>query len=331
MSATSLAFVVTDASTGATIDLSSINILMVTTPVNGISGANSQILYDAKGEVPVTYDVTESPATIAAASNYLIALTFTSTGVGFYLNPDHIISFVENGTGSTVLVNLLWAENQEYVVNEDPSAIEVLIDAVVTTGIFSSTSVHIGTNVSPISLTSATSRTFSTYTTTSVATATNLSSITVHQAMTGASAVNTVEVAQFIATTAVQTGNWINAVLAKIDFTTTGYITGLAGVVCGELDMPSTAPAGGAGTYTVFEAELNMASVTTVPVSAMCVNVWGSHAASFDTSGYLFDITGLTKASGKVFQDNTATAATQALRIRVNGTAYYMMLTSVGA
>jgi hypothetical protein len=39
----------------------------------------------------------------------------------------------------------------------------------------------------------------------------------------------------------------------------------------------------------------------------------------------------VTKSSGKFFQDNTAGAASQALRCRINGTYYYVMLTSTGA
>lgn len=185
-------------------------------------------------------------------------------------------------------------------------------------------------SASPVSITAGSTPIVSTYSK-SASTTGNIVSSEVTQLMTGASASNTVEMSRFVLTSAVEMGTWANAVLAKVDLTTTGYVSGLVGVVCAELDMPSTAPAGGAGTYTCYEAEINMAGATTVPVSAFVVNAWGAQVASFDTNGYLFDISGVTKASGKIFQDNTAAAASQALRIRINGTKYYIMLTSTGA
>lgn len=167
--------------------------------------------------------------------------------------------------------------------------------------------------------------------TTSALTTGNVVSTTVSQTLTAASSTNTTEVSQFILTSNVQIGNWANAVLAKVDLSATGFVTGLVGVVCAELDMPTTAPAGGAGTYTCFEAEINMAGTSSVPISVINANIWGAQAATFDSNGYLLDITGVTKGSGNVFQDNTATAASQALRVRVNGTPYFIMLTATGA
>lgn len=148
-----------------------------------------------------------------------------------------------------------------------------------------------------------------------------------------ASAVNMLETARFTLTSAVKLGVWANALVGKIDLSTAGHVTGLASAVCGELDLPTTNPAGGAGTYTVFEGELNVPTGFTsdVPVSFINLNLWGAGKANFDTYGYIMDITGVTVASGKVFQANTATAATHALRIRVAGTEYFMMLTDTGA
>lgn len=164
-------------------------------------------------------------------------------------------------------------------------------------------------------------------------TAGNMSAMTIKMIQTGASATITHEVGQFILESNVKLGNWANAIIGKIDLKTAGHVTGLAGAVCAELDMPGGAVSGGAGTYACFEAELNMPASYGggVPVSIMVMNVWGDEKAKFDTDGYIFDITGLTGASGKVFQPNTAGAATHALRIRINGTPYYLMLTDTGA
>jgi len=170
-------------------------------------------------------------------------------------------------------------------------------------------------------------------TATAVTTASSLRAMNVAMTSSGVSTTNMIEVAKFSLTSAVKNGNWINAVVGQIDLSTAGYATGLAGVICGELDLPSTNPAGGAGTYTVFEGELSVPATFTsdVPVSFINLNVWGDGAATFDTNGYIMDITGVTVASGKVFQANTAAAATHALRIRVAGTPYYIMLTDSGA
>jgi len=169
--------------------------------------------------------------------------------------------------------------------------------------------------------------------TTAITAASLIKALDVKLTTTGVSAVNMMETARFTLTTAVKNGVWVNAVVGKVDFTTTGYVTGLAGAICGELDLPTTNPAGGSGTYTVFEGELNMPTgfTSTVPVSFINLNAWGAGIANFDTNGYIMDIQGLSVASGKVFQANTATAATHALRIRIGTTKYYMMLTTTGA
>jgi hypothetical protein len=157
---------------------------------------------------------------------------------------------------------------------------------------------------------------------------------TVALTLTGASTDNQVENFRAMVTANVKTGQWVNAGMFKIDFSTAGYVVGLAGVVCAELDMPGGAIPGGHGTYTCYEAEINLPTSYSgggVPVSFFCLNVWGAQVAQFDTSGLLFDISGVTIGSGKFCQANTAGAATHALKCRINGTLYYVMLTTTGA
>lgn len=152
--------------------------------------------------------------------------------------------------------------------------------------------------------------------------------------LTGASATNMAETARFTLTSNVETGVYVNAICGVINYSTAGYAIGSAAPVCSELDMPGGAIPGGHGTYWVYEAELNLPTGFVgggVPIAIFGINVWGAEADQFDDSGFIFDISGVTKASGKVFQDNTAAAASQALRCRINGTAYYIMLTSTGA
>lgn len=173
---------------------------------------------------------------------------------------------------------------------------------------------------------------FAITTSTAVASAALMKAVNVEMTTTAASASNMIEVSRFTLTSAVELGQWANAIVGKVDLSTTGYVAGLVGVICGELDMPTTVPPGGIGTYSIFEAEVNMAGTGGgVPIDIMNINIWGTQATSFDTYGNILDISGVSVGSGKVFQQNTAADATHALRIKVNGTPYYMLLTSAGA
>jgi len=145
------------------------------------------------------------------------------------------------------------------------------------------------------------------------------------QTMSGASGVNMAEVAQFVFESNVQVGNWANAVAAKMDFKTGGYMTGMAGVVCAELDLPVTATA--SGTYTCFEAEINYPAAQGVPVSAMAINVWGANATSFDANGLLFDINGVTEGAGNFLDAIADHAATHTIKLRIGGVNYYLLAT----
>jgi hypothetical protein len=150
----------------------------------------------------------------------------------------------------------------------------------ITTGISLSgnytTGIELGVTGTRLTLTDNTSRIFSSFATCSDTAAHDIVSMSVNQYMTGASSTNMAEVGQFFLTSNVQTGNWVNALSAKIDFSTAGYVTGLAGVICAELDMPGGAVPGGNGTYTCFEAELNLPTSFSgggVPVSFFALNV----------------------------------------------------------
>jgi len=166
--------------------------------------------------------------------------------------------------------------------------------------------------------------------TSAIATATNLYSVNIGQTLTGASAVNTAEVLRSVLTSNVQVGNWANAILGKIDFSTAGFVTGLAGAVCAELDMPAATI--GNGSYCCFEAELGVPTGalgfgTTVPVAFLTGNAWGDGVAEFRDDGYIFNFTGLGAATAaKVFDECTAAAASHALRILIDGVPYYIML-----
>jgi len=192
------------------------------------------------------------------------------------------------------------------------------------------TAISVGADgASAITLAAAASRLVSAHSTCALTTG-HIATVTVNQTMTGAGT-TTAEVAQFTLTSNVQMGGFANAIFGKIDLSTAGKVTGLAGVICAELTMPAGACSG--GTYSVFEAEINCPTSYTggVPINVFEINSWGDQKARFDTYGNLFELTGVTVASGKVFQVNTAAAATHALRCKIAGTQYYIMLTTVGA
>lgn len=129
MSATSRTFNVTDSSTGATQDISSINIVLVTT-----DGSGAKILYaDTDSPTPIQLKVTETPAAINTASQYLIALTDTATSGVFYVNVDRINpDIITNGSGSNVYYNMGFAEAHMFTVNESRTAIRTAIASVVS-------------------------------------------------------------------------------------------------------------------------------------------------------------------------------------------------------
>ena len=173
-----------------------------------------------------------------------------------------------------------------------------------------------------------TSRIIDVDTTSDFATAGTVTSLEVSQEMTGASTVNSVEAAKFGLTSEVQMGDWANAVMGKIDLGTDGFVSGLAGVICAELDLPGSEPS--SGHYSCFEAELN------VPASAglgngtsfMIMNAWGTDVATFQASGYIFELTGLgTPASSSIIQANTD-QPTHGLRVLIDGTPYFLLMTT---
>ncbi len=146
---------------------------------------------------------------------------------------------------------------------------------------------------------------------TSALAAGNVISGRIAQTMTGASAVNTVEVLQVVMTSEVQVGNWANAIAAKLDFGTAGRVSGTAGVVCAELDMPNTA-AVATGSYFCFEGEMNFPTSTTIGggthAGFFILNAWGAGVADFDTNGVLFEVTGVSSGSANFWYDHNGTA-----------------------
>jgi hypothetical protein len=126
-------------------------------------------------------------------------------------------------------------------------------------------------------------------------------------------------------------GAWSNAAKTSVTYGTAGATTGLGSSHCFEMTMGAGTT--GYGTYAPNEMEIIVPSGAGLGARTafMYMAVSGTDKATFDTSGYLFKLDGVSVASGKIFQANTATVATHALRCDIAGTAYYIMLTTVGA
>ena len=129
----------------------------------------------------------------------------------------------------------------------------------------------------------------------------------------------------------VNSGGWVNALKGYMEFGASGSASGLASAIVGETVLSAGTSS---GTYCALEAELVLGSSasTGTATSFLYCNIAGADVATFDTNGFLFEIgAGITMASGKFFQANTAAAATHALKCKVDGTTYYVMLTDTGA
>lgn len=125
-------------------------------------------------------------------------------------------------------------------------------------------------------------------------------------------------------------GGWTNAGKTMVTYGAAGSTSGLGSAHCFEMVLSAGTTT---GNYAPVEIELVLPSgaKTGTRTAFMHMQVSGADLATLDTYGNLFDLDGLTVASGKMFQANTAAASTHCLRCNIGGTAYYVMLTSAGA
>ena len=197
-----------------------------------------------------------------------------------------------------------------------------------TSGIDFTQPITFGTTGTPLSFTAGTPL-FEMFTTSSSTSgSTSAQPFYVKNVMTGAAGVG--GRSTFHMTTNVALGGWSNALKGLVEYGATGRTNGLGSAVLGELALSAGTSS---GTYTALEAEIVLGSgaLTGTETSFLYMAASGADVATYDTSGDLFKIDGLTLGSGKLFQENTAADATHALRIDIGGTKYYILLTSSGA
>jgi len=138
-------------------------------------------------------------------------------------------------------------------------------------------------------------------------------------------------------TTVNAAGSTAHGLHASLSFGAGGSLTGLGVAARATLQVKNGAMTG--GTFSALQAEI-YGDGTSSSVSGMTEcsflrfvadGATTNVKATIDTSGFLFSIQGLSVASGKLFQANTAGAASHALRIKVGATPYFLMLTDTGA
>lgn len=160
----------------------------------------------------------------------------------------------------------------------------------------------------------------------STAAATSIEPFLVSSTMTGAGGVG--GRARFYMTTEVELGSWANALKAEVDWGTAGAVTGLGSAAVVEMTLGPGSEAG--GTYGVLELELNApASSGSTNVAFIYASMQGADTDALDDAVSLISLNGVTAGSGSIFQtfSQITNAAVQAsLKIKINGTAWYIPL-----
>jgi len=100
-------------------------------------------------------------------------------------------------------------------------------------------------------------------------------------------------------------GAYANGLYGYLAFGASGRVTGLASGTVGEVVLSAGCTQ---GTYAAIEAEIGMptGAVTGTNTSFFYLSSYGADKATFDTSGTLFNLAGVTKGSGKFLADTTA-------------------------
>jgi hypothetical protein len=183
------------------------------------------------------------------------------------------------------------------VAYEDPYLDGATINNSVITGTVTSTA------VSTIEVTNATTG------------SSNAAASTTTLTLTGAGAVGWASKSDLEANVAL--GAYANGLYGYLAFGASGRVTGLASGTVGEIVMSAGCTQ---GPYAAIEAEDGMPSgaVTGTNTSFLYLSSYGADKATFDTSGTLFNLAGVTKGSGKLLQDTTSGATirpVQALKV----------------
>lgn len=136
------------------------------------------------------------------------------------------------------------------------------------------------------------------------------------------------EVMKVILDSEYTTGDWVNAIVGRIDYGSAGDAKGgMAAAVCAEVNLPGKGCESGSGA--IYPLDLEIEAPTSyvsdanpaTPIAFMKFGLWGGAKAQVDSGGYLFHTSGLTAGSGKILSENSRT-----LKVDIEGTAKYLYL-----
>lgn len=144
------------------------------------------------------------------------------------------------------------------------------------------------------------------------ATASETVTLSVADTRTGVGAVGWAMKGDLISNVAL--GSYANGIYGILSIGAAGKVTGLGAGVCAEIVMGAGCAD---GTYAALELEVGMGTnaLTGTATSFMYLSLYGTAAATFDTNGYLFQLAGYTKASGKFLQDTTSGATIRPVQV----------------
>jgi hypothetical protein len=220
----------------------------------------------------------------------------------FYFLPVLFVTNTFSQVANPQSPRTMWVDELNYIKNGQFTFTYKTLDAPVLTGVTSLTTTN--------ALTSGTYRSF-----------------TVGHTQTAATS-GVIEALRVNIDANVATGNWTNAVVARVDYGATGNANGgMVAPLCAELSLPPAALSGGA--YYVADLEIeapeNYVSHGNVSLPTAWFNIatYGNATAiaSLEDNAFLFRTDGFTSASGNMIYNNT-------IRARVGSTTWYMPLSS---
>ena len=147
-------------------------------------------------------------------------------------------------------------------------------------------------------------------------------SMVIEQTMTTAATASQVEALRVEITSNVKTGAWANAIMAQIDYSTSGAAHGMAATICAEMVPPNSSLARGA--LYALDLEFGCGASSTWasagPVAFIKLENWGT-AAHFSANAFFFHLAGETGAACALLGANSNT-----LKVRIGTTTQYLVL-----
>lgn len=194
------------------------------------------------------------------------------------------------------------------------------ITGITMSGAYTTAAIQLGTNASPMTLTAHDDHIIDIYSTCASTDGSNsVRPIYMKSTMTGAGGVG--GRAEFHLYTNVALGGWSNAGKFFTEYGAAGSTAGMGSALCAELQLSAGTSS---GTYAPLEVEMVVPSGASLGTASSMIylNATGAGVATFDTSGFLFEIgTGITPAAGKFISANS-----QTIRCKIEANTRYLVL-----